>query len=116
MRNYFLKRPSGAPRHTLSKLHDVPVGFVTPPPYLEAMHCFKCSTKGGCCSISNDLLVPISGVHSLTALRLADLSYFPLSFAWYGAMRCTDYKGTFLYESSMIIVILVTKPLNCTVA
>ena len=30
--NYFPKRPSGAPLHTLSKLYDVPVGFVTPPP------------------------------------------------------------------------------------
>ena len=31
MRNYFPKRPSGAPLHTLSKLYDVPVGFVLPP-------------------------------------------------------------------------------------
>ena len=31
MRNYFPKRPPGAPLHTLSKLYDVPVGFVTPP-------------------------------------------------------------------------------------
>ena len=28
MRNYFPKRTSGAPIHTLSKLNDVPVGFV----------------------------------------------------------------------------------------
>ena len=32
MRNYFPKRPSGAPLHTLSKLYDVPVGFEPPPP------------------------------------------------------------------------------------
>ena len=38
MRNYFPKRPSGAPLHTLSKLYDVPVGFVTPP-YFEAEYC-----------------------------------------------------------------------------
>ena len=31
MENYFPKR-SGAPLHTLSKLYDVPVGFVNPPP------------------------------------------------------------------------------------
>ena len=31
MRNYFSKRPSGAPLHILSKLYDVPVGFVPPP-------------------------------------------------------------------------------------
>ena len=35
MRNYFPKRPSGAPLHTLSKLYDVPVGFVPPPPILR---------------------------------------------------------------------------------
>ena len=35
MRNYFPKRPSGAPLHTLPKLYDVPVGFVTPPPILR---------------------------------------------------------------------------------
>ena len=28
MRNYFPKRQSGAPFHTLSKSYDVPVGFV----------------------------------------------------------------------------------------
>ena len=33
--NYFPKRPSGAPLRTLSKLYDVPVGFVTPPPILR---------------------------------------------------------------------------------
>ena len=34
MRNNFPKRPSGAPLHTLSKLYDVPVGFVNPPPLI----------------------------------------------------------------------------------
>ena len=34
MRNYFPKRTSGAPLHTLSKLYDVPVGFYLPPPPL----------------------------------------------------------------------------------
>ena len=31
MWNYFPKRTSGAPLHTLSKLYYVPVGFVSPP-------------------------------------------------------------------------------------
>ena len=44
MRNYFPKRPSGAPLHTLSKLYDVPVGFV-PPPQFEAVYCFICSRR-----------------------------------------------------------------------
>ena len=35
MRKYFPKRTSGAPLHTLSKLYDAPVGFVTPPPLLR---------------------------------------------------------------------------------
>ena len=32
MRNYFPKRTSDAPLHPLSKLYDVPVGFVAPIP------------------------------------------------------------------------------------
>ena len=47
MRNYVPKWPSGAPLHTLSKLYDydVPVGFVTPPPYFEAVYCFICGRR-----------------------------------------------------------------------
>ena len=44
MRNYFPKRPSGAPLHTLSKLYDVPVGYV-PPPYFEAEYCLFCGRR-----------------------------------------------------------------------
>ena len=44
MRNYFPKRPSGAPLHTLSKLYDVPVGF-DPPPYFEAEYCLFCGRR-----------------------------------------------------------------------
>ena len=49
MRNYFPERTSAAPLHTLSKLYDVPVGFVSP----SFVHLR--SPKGGCCSISDDL-------------------------------------------------------------
>ena len=45
MRNYFPKRPSGALLHTLSKLYDVPVGFVPPPPYFEAEYCLFCGRR-----------------------------------------------------------------------
>ena len=45
MRNYFPKRPSGAPLHTLSKLYDVPVGYVPPPPYFEAEYCLLCGRR-----------------------------------------------------------------------
>ena len=37
MKNNFPKRPSGAPLSTLSKLYDVPVGFVHPPPLFETV-------------------------------------------------------------------------------
>ena len=39
MRNYFPKRLSGAPLHTLSKLYDVPVGFVPPSLLCESQYC-----------------------------------------------------------------------------
>ena len=45
MRNYFPKRPSGAPLHTLSKLYDVPVGFVPPPPILRLNNCLFCGRR-----------------------------------------------------------------------
>ena len=44
MRNYFLKRTSGAPLHTLSKLYDVPVGFVSSPSF-EAVFCYICGRR-----------------------------------------------------------------------
>ena len=42
MRNYFPKRTSGESLLTLSKLYDIPVGFVTPLPSFEAMYCYIC--------------------------------------------------------------------------
>ena len=45
MRNYFPKRPSGAPLHTLSKLYDVSVCFVTPPPIFDAESCLFCGRR-----------------------------------------------------------------------
>ena len=46
LRNYFPKRPSEAPLHTLSKLYDVLVGFVNP------LYLRLCD---GYCSVSDDL-------------------------------------------------------------
>ena len=54
MRNCFPKSTSGAPLHTLSKLYDVPVGFVSPF-FLGSVLLNLQSPKGGCCSISDDL-------------------------------------------------------------
>ena len=44
MRNYFPKRPSGAPLHTLSKLYYVPVSF-EPPTYFEAEYWLFCGRR-----------------------------------------------------------------------
>ena len=54
---YFPKRTSGAPLHTVSKLYDVPVGFVPPPPpfFWGSVLLYLRSPKGGFCSISDDL-------------------------------------------------------------
>ena len=41
--NNFPKRPSGALLHTLSKLYDVPLGFV--PLSIEVMYCFICGHR-----------------------------------------------------------------------
>ena len=39
----YLKRPSDSPLHTLSKLYDVPVGFVHPS--IKAVYCFICGRR-----------------------------------------------------------------------
>ena len=48
MMNYFPKRPSGSPLHTLSKLYMMSPNF-------EAVYCFFRSPKGGSFSIFDDL-------------------------------------------------------------
>ena len=45
IRSYFPKRLSGAPLHTLSKLYDIPVVFLAPPPLFEAVNCFICGRR-----------------------------------------------------------------------
>ena len=45
MRNYFPICTSVAPLHTLSKLYDVPVGFVSPSPSFEAEYCYICGRR-----------------------------------------------------------------------
>ena len=45
MRYYFSKRSSDATLQTLSKLYDVPVGFVPPPLIFKAMYCFMCGRR-----------------------------------------------------------------------
>ena len=55
MRIYFPKWPSGSPLNTLSKLYDVPVGFVAPPLIWGSILLYMRSPMCGCCSISDDL-------------------------------------------------------------
>ena len=114
MRNYFPKRPSGAPLHTLSKLYDVPVGFVTPPPYFEAEYCLFCGRRRVavaryrmiCLVLVNSHLFPLPcGAGSavpregfdLSAIILASLLVFPMlgcRHFWYGS------KQYFMFLSS----------------
>ena len=54
MRNYYQKRTSGAPLYTLSKLYDVPVGFVNPF-FRGTVLLYLRSPEVNCCSISDDL-------------------------------------------------------------
>ena len=54
MSNNFPKQPSDALLHTLSKLHNIPVGFVTSPSF-ETVLLYLRSPKWGCRSISDDL-------------------------------------------------------------
>ena len=78
MRNYFPIRPSGAPLHTLSKLYDAPFGFVTPPPYFEAVNCFICGRRRVavaryrmiCLVLINMLTIPFTGKSSCQPHRL----------------------------------------------
>ena len=94
MRNYFPKRPSGAPLHTLSKLYDVPVGFVLPP-YFEAEYCLFCGRRRVavaryrmiCLVLVNAHLFPLPCVagsavpregFDLSVIILASLLVFPM--------------------------------------
>ena len=46
IRFYFPKRPSGAPLHSLSKVYDVPEGFVNPPPILRLIIAYFAVAEG----------------------------------------------------------------------
>ena len=57
----FPKRTSDAPLHTLSKLYDVPIGFVTSPSF-EAVYCYICAHQRVAVARSEmSCLVPIIG-------------------------------------------------------
>ena len=43
--DFFPKRTSGVPLHTLSKLYDVPVGFVSPSFEAVYMYCYICGRR-----------------------------------------------------------------------
>ena len=99
MRNYFPKRPSGEPLHTLSKLYDVPIGFVnTPPLFWGCVLLYLRSPKGGCCSISDDLpcfflFFFLFGRKALKLSELYSLLFFIIEFClfcnscmWFGCL------------------------------
>ena len=98
MRNYFPKRPSGAPLHTLSKLYYVPVCFVTPPPYFEAVYCFICVRRRMHVARYRMIFLVLSNSH-----------LFPLP---YGAGSAVSREG---FDLSAIILtsLLVCPMLGC---
>ena len=86
MRNYFPKRPSGATLHALSKLYDVPVGYVSP--YFETVYCFICGRRRVavarywiiCLVLLNSHLFPLPcGAGSAVPREGFDLSVFILA-------------------------------------
>ena len=102
MRNYFPKRPSGAPLHTLSKLYDVPVGFVNPLFWGWIMLILR-SPKGGCCSISDDL--------SCSCVLLVTRP-----FTWYRIFYLVNLTLTFDYlwkpnHGFYLVMVAVRRPL-----
>ena len=72
MRNKFPKLPSGAPLHTLSKLHDVAFGIVSLL-FWGSVLLYLRSPKGGCYSISNDLSCSVT----VTVRQLFGIVHFP---------------------------------------
>ena len=109
MRNYFPKRPSGAPLHTLSKLYDVPVGFVTPSPYFEAEYCLFCGRRRVanaryrmiCLVLVNSHLFPLPcGAGSAAPREGFDLSVIILASLFF---RCWA-AVTFCYGSKLYLM------------
>ena len=103
MRNYFPKRPSGAPLHTLSKLYDVPVGFVPPPhPILRLCIALFAVAEGGCCSISDDLTCSCYYPSLKICMRHELLQQFYLLIAhclfFFLLFRLANYYFTFYFQ------------------
>ena len=102
MRNYFPKRPSGAPLHTLSKLYDVPVSFVTPPPlYWGYILLYLQSPKGGCCSISDDLSCSYTKMYWNQGKKLLCLNFVILNWSSAGFISGIYFSATFYFDKIM---------------
>ena len=70
-------------RVILSKLYDVPVGFVFPTSFLGSVLLYLRSPKSGCCSISDDLCCYFR--------KMANPSlHFP--YCGHGGLRCTAIR------------------------
>ena len=92
MRNYFPKRPSGAPLHTLSKLYDVPVGFEPPPPpCFEAEFCLFCGRRR----------VAVAR-YRMICLVLVNSHLFPLPCGAGNAVPREGFDLSVIYDSCII--------------
>ena len=93
MRNYFPKRPSGAPLHNLSILYDVPVGFDPPPPYFEAEYCLFCGRRRVAVARYRMICLVLPGGKNKGRLRISTYLclLFSLTFHPLSAGKCANY-------------------------
>ena len=117
MRNYFPKRPSGSPLHTLSKFLNVSVGFVTLPLIRGSVLLYLQSPKGGCCSISDNLScsfnhLTVSFIQERmptctgeTTGRWCDMTVIRIQpVSWWTTARSLVHLGIFFRDSVLFFV------------
>ena len=105
MRNYFPKRPSGSPLHTLSKLYDVPVGFEPTPLFWGSILLILRSPKGGCCSISDDLSCSLSYFSFLLGpIGLVSNLFLPHHVVHWHHVFCTLFSCLSIDRSQFLVI------------
>ena len=84
MRNYFPKGPSGAPLHTLSKLYDVFVGFVSHSSF-EAVYCFICGRRR--VAVARYRMICLVLINSTPKHRVTQMAFFVILSVQFSAFK-----------------------------